>query len=367
VAGLNEVKFVKSSDEIDDRATMHHAGKIERVPIGEPNTTVRLGLADFLRRRRASKSSVAASAVRLIQSAYLEEQCSAKSLLARPRPSARKCASMPALAKASPAAGKISLSAVTLADFVPFLVGELGPGLRHFNQQSFIGLVDGFSGQAKAFGRTPLVILEFGHRNPPPARQRDRRDLGSGQAKRMSWTIDLPAASGTIQSGADRVSLTRCPGAMKLRWQRSLAFVFRQTAAIAALLAFGGCSMVPSATERITDDSGGKIGSYLDKFDTLRKTRQQVVIDGTCASACTLVVNKIPRNRICVTPRAVLAFHAAWSPSLSGAELNTPGTRYLWSHYPADIRHWIARHGGLSPETINLSGRELAAMFPTCR
>jgi hypothetical protein len=367
VAGLNEVKFVKSSDEIDDRATMHHAGKIERVPIGEPNTTVRLGLADFLRRRRASKSSVAASAVRLIQSAYLEEQCSAKSLLARPCPSARKCASMPALAKASPAAGKISLSAVTLADFVPFLVGELGPGLRHFNQQSFIGLVDGFSGQAKAFGRTPLVILEFGHRNPPPARQRDRRDLGSGQAKRMSWTIDLLAASGTIQSGADRVSLTRCPGAMKLRWQRSLAFVFRQTAAIAALLAFGGCSMVPSATERITDDSGGKIGSYLDKFDTLRKTRQQVVIDGTCASACTLVVNKIPRNRICVTPRAVLAFHAAWSPSLSGAELNKPGTRYLWSHYPADIRQWIARHGGLSPETINLSGRELAAMFPTCR
>jgi hypothetical protein len=259
------------------------------------------------------------------------------------------------------------LSAVALADLVPFLVGELGPGLRHFNQQSFIGLVDGFSGQAKAFGRTPLVILEFGHRNPPPARQRDRRDLGSGQAKRMSWTIDLPAASGTIQSGADRVSLTRCPGAMKLRLQRGLAFLFRQAVAITVLLAIAGCSAVPSATERIIDDSSGQIGNYLTKFDTLRKTRQQVVIDGTCASACTLVVDKIPRNRICVTPRAVLAFHAAWSPGLYGAQVNKPGTRYLWSHYPADIRHWIARHGGLSPETINLSGRELAAMFPACQ
>src|SRR3984893_7698549 len=71
-------------------------------------------------------------------------------------------------------------------------------------------------------------------------------------------------------------------------------------------------------------------------------------------------------QRIWRTPRAVLAFHAAWDPTLYGAQLNKPGTKYLWSHYPPGVRNWIARHGGLKSQTIYLSGRELAALFPTC-
>jgi hypothetical protein len=67
-----------------------------------------------------------------------------------------------------------------------------------------------------------------------------------------------------------------------------------------------------------------------------------------------------------VTPRAVLAFHAAWDPSLTGAQTNAPGTKYLWSHYPDGVRRWITRHGGLRSQTIYLGGRELAAMFPSC-
>ena len=90
-------------------------------------------------------------------------------------------------------------------------------------------------------------------------------------------------------------------------------------------------------------------------------------IDGTCASACTLLLGVIPHNRICVTPRAVLAFHAAWDLSLRGAQTNEPGTKYLWSHYPTHVRRWIARHGGLRSQTIYLGGRVLAALFPSCR
>jgi hypothetical protein len=97
------------------------------------------------------------------------------------------------------------------------LLGKPGPGLRHFDQQSFVGLVRGLAGQAQAFGRAPLVVLEFGH--------------------------------------------------------------------------------------------------------------------GT----------------------------------LTGAQTNAAGTKYLWSHYPGDVRRWIAWHGGLRSETIYLGGRELAAMFQTCR
>jgi hypothetical protein len=149
----------------------------------------------------------------------------------------------------------------------------------------------------------------------------------------------------------------------RLRYRAALIRVCAMTAAILLTIAW----LTPaSAIERISNDSGGRIGTYLTKFSALRRTGQPVMIDGTCASACTLVVGMIPRNHICVTPRAVLAFHAAWDPTLYGAQLNKPGTRYLWSHYPPGVRNWIAHHGVLKSETIYLSGRELAALFPTC-
>lgn len=135
---------------------------------------------------------------------------------------------------------------------------------------------------------------------------------------------------------------------------------------VAAQPAMSRTAPAPAA-ERILDDSGGRIGTYLSRYQALRKSGQRVAIDGTCASACTLLLGVIPHNRICVTPRAVLAFHAAWDPSLTGAQTNAPGTKYLWSHYPDSVRRWITRHGGLGSQTIYLGGRELAAMFPSCR
>ena len=111
------------------------------------------------------------------------------------------------------------------------------------------------------------------------------------------------------------------------------------------MLAIAAWTATASATVWISGGNGGQIGSYLTKYSVLRKSSERVVIDGKCASGCTLVVNMISRNHICVTSRAVLAFHAAWSPSLYGVQLNMPGTRYLWWHYPPDVQHWIAQHG----------------------
>jgi hypothetical protein len=126
-------------------------------------------------------------------------------------------------------------------------------------------------------------------------------------------------------------------------------------------------SIVPTAaTVRIYDDRGGQIGDYLAKYQALRMSGERVAIDGTCASACTMLLGAIPRNRICVTPRAVLAFHSAWA--LSGdSVVSREGNRYLWSNYPRDIRDWISRHGGLGSQIIYLRGPELSAMYPTCR
>jgi hypothetical protein len=34
--------------------------------------------------------------------------------------------------------------------------------------------------------------------------------------------------------------------------------------------------------------------------------------------------------------------------------------------YPAAVRRWIARRGGLNQRMMYLSGRELASMYPVC-
>jgi hypothetical protein len=64
------------------------------------------------------------------------------------------------------------------------------------------------------------------------------------------------------------------------------------------------------ADVRILASPGGAVGSYLNFFSQVRRSGERVVIDGPCMSACTLVLSTIPRNRICVTSRAILGFHA---------------------------------------------------------
>ena len=105
------------------------------------------------------------------------------------------------------------------------------------------------------------------------------------------------------------------------RWNTLLGLAFVIAMIAVAPPAISRTVAAP-ATERILDDSGGRIGSYLTRYEAFRKSGQHVAIDGTCASACTLLLGVIPHNRICVTPRAVLAFHAAWDLSPTGAQTN---------------------------------------------
>jgi hypothetical protein len=133
----------------------------------------------------------------------------------------------------------------------------------------------------------------------------------------------------------------------------------------AALLAAGATSA--SATMRIAEDRGGQIGHYLQAFAMLRSTGERVEIDGNCLSACTLVLGLIPRDRICVTDRARFGFHAAWMPDRNGRPVTSAmGTRALWNIYPASVRHWINRHGGLSRHMIFLEGRDLDGIVQSC-
>ena len=138
--------------------------------------------------------------------------------------------------------------------------------------------------------------------------------------------------------------------------------------AIILTLAFGLVQTGASAAVRIADDGGGNIGAYYSRFSALRNSGEQVIIDGSCLSACTMVVGIVPLDRICVTQKASLGFHAAYQPNFIGQKtVNVPATRTLMSLYPQPIRHWIRQRGGLSSRMIYLSGHDLAAVVRHCR
>ena len=121
------------------------------------------------------------------------------------------------------------------------------------------------------------------------------------------------------------------------------------------------------AVVRITNDRGGQIGRYVERYEHLRASGQTVIIDGLCASSCTIVLGAIPPERICVTRNANLAFHAAWDFGPHGRAITNPGaTQMLYSMYPSQIRRWITNRGGLSPRMIFLRGRQLEAMYHPC-
>ena len=139
-----------------------------------------------------------------------------------------------------------------------------------------------------------------------------------------------------------------------------------KVAVIAAALC---AAIVPVRAEvRILASPGGQVGPFIELFDQVRQSGERVVIDGPCLSACTLVLMTIPTERICVTRRAVLGFHAARSIDRRGRTYAEPeASRAVQEAYPAPVRDWIRRRGGLTSRLLLLRGRELAAIYPRCR
>jgi len=127
-------------------------------------------------------------------------------------------------------------------------------------------------------------------------------------------------------------------------------------------------SMLARADVRILSSPGGQVGPFLDLFEEVNRSGERVVIDGPCLSACTLVLSMVPSERICVTRRAVLGFHAARSIDRRGRTYAEPeASRLVLEAYPGPVRNWILSRGGLSSRLLLLRGRELAAMYRTCR
>jgi hypothetical protein len=138
------------------------------------------------------------------------------------------------------------------------------------------------------------------------------------------------------------------------------------TGLLAAVLLLAGVGASHAAV-RIAEDRGGRIGTYVDKYQVLRSSGETVVIDGLCASACTIVLGAVPHDKICVTSHASLGFHAAWDFGANGRAVTNPeATQMLYSMYPSPVRRWIAQRGGLTRNMIFLRGKQLMSMFRPC-
>jgi hypothetical protein len=138
---------------------------------------------------------------------------------------------------------------------------------------------------------------------------------------------------------------------------------------VAILLVLAGVP-AQAADYRITRDFGGLVEQYKTKYAKLRDRGDRVIIDGICNSACTLVLGILPPNRVCATPRASLGFHAAYYDQAYtfGVKVTSyTGTADLMSYYPAPVKTWISRNGGLTPEMKRVrNGPDLWSMVDPC-
>jgi hypothetical protein len=102
---------------------------------------------------------------------------------------------------------------------------------------------------------------------------------------------------------------------------------------------------IPIPKTVLYDEPGGYLHLYEERFRKLAGSGDEVEIRGTCPSACTTIMAHIPRERLCFGDYASLQFHLARDGNTQ--EPSIEASRYMYSHYPQDIRIWLANKGGV--------------------
>jgi len=117
----------------------------------------------------------------------------------------------------------------------------------------------------------------------------------------------------------------------------------------------------------ITFDLGGELTAYYSAMVKARMTGQKVIIDGICLSACTMVTGLVPRDQVCVTPRAVMGFHSAHDGT---GVFESEGTRLYWQIIGSDAKDLLRAKGWNGdtehPDFIYLTYSEIKSLFREC-
>jgi hypothetical protein len=129
----------------------------------------------------------------------------------------------------------------------------------------------------------------------------------------------------------------------------------------------------PAQTKVITFDPGGGVLEFFTDYAHSRARGDRYVIDGMCISACTLITGLIPADRVCITPRASMGFHSAFTEDDEGKRKFSPeATGMLWRTYNPIIRTLLQQHGWSSPDTdqptlVWIEYDELKSLYATCQ
>lgn len=126
------------------------------------------------------------------------------------------------------------------------------------------------------------------------------------------------------------------------------------TKAIFAAALVLAVSATSSLAVTITNDEGGRTAPYHNKYKAIARSGERVVIDGPCLSACTLIFQHVPANRICATPRAVIGVHRFWWKFPNGRIIDDRrATLSAISRYPKSVQAAIAARGGYGSMPAN--------------
>jgi len=123
----------------------------------------------------------------------------------------------------------------------------------------------------------------------------------------------------------------------------------------------------------IREDLGGPLQAYVSKYRGIAARGERVVIDGDCASACTILLGIVPRENVCVTARARLGFHL-WQYPLTefmGKVIMVPFPEYRqaelnYLYYDAKVRDWIERHGLQTIQATWMESSDLGSIYRNC-
>ena len=111
----------------------------------------------------------------------------------------------------------------------------------------------------------------------------------------------------------------------------------------------------------ISNDWGGSILEYVEKYTTWRLQGAKVRVEGFCVSACAMMTGLLEDKNVCVSPFSIFAFHSAgFGPFYAYSE---PGTRLLWQVYPEHVRKLLAANGwshpSEHPDLLYIKGTDL--------
>lgn len=120
-----------------------------------------------------------------------------------------------------------------------------------------------------------------------------------------------------------------------------------------------------SALDVTQNDHGGRVDLYAQRLAVAEARGEQIRIGSVeCDSSCTLF---LASRRACVSPGAVLGFHAPWVGAPNGGVVDPGLTAMFASSYKPALRRMFLAHvrntAGMTPGPLmKVSGMQLASM-----